>query len=286
VATKCEKKMANTKKIVDSTLSNTHSFLSKLITSSNLSVAEKTLQKYKKASGDELKDILVEKVQECWGCKGAHTWRNRTTKEIICPNQDKPEVQARAKKMHKQYIEELKTRRQQWVNPSKIKFSQLSAAQKEMARQLFLDEARTVAATNLVALKESTPSVSTISTGTSQSLVHNLPTILVCSYNNGKPLLPVAIDGALPHITLALGPLDAPLETVPVIRVLYDTGASMSSGYAGFWLPIFKAHPYILEELHSSDNGDYNPIILGGIVTGNDGDMSKHTTALTLVAKI
>jgi hypothetical protein len=110
--------------------------------------------------------------------------------------------------------------------------------------------------------------------------------VLVCSYNNGKPLLPVQIDGQLPHITIALGDMDTPLESCVIIRPLFDTGASMNSGFAGFWLPIFKCHPDILVELHTSENGDYNPIILGGVVTGNDGDMSKHTTALTLVAKI
>jgi hypothetical protein len=116
--------------------------------------------------------------------------------------------------------------------------------------------------------------------------VSNLPTVLVCSYSNGKPLLPIQIDGQLPHITLVLGELDSPLESCAIVRALFDTGASMNSGRTGFWLPVLRAHPEILEELYTSDNGDYNPIILGGIVTGQDGDMSKHTTALTLVAKI
>ena len=71
-----------------------------------------------------------------------------------------------------------------------------------------------------------------------------------------------------------------------MIRCLFDTGACLSSGYAGFWLPILKAHPECIADLFTSDDGDYTPIILGGVVTGNDGDMSRHTTRLNLVVRL
>jgi len=67
---------------------------------------------------------------------------------------------------------------------------------------------------------------------------------------------------------------------------MVDTGACCNTGYAKFWLPILKANPHIVEDVLTSDDGKYQPIILGGVVTGESGDMSKHTTALTLVAKL
>jgi hypothetical protein len=110
--------------------------------------------------------------------------------------------------MHKHYLESLKERRQNWTRSDKIKFSQLSNAQKEVARQHFANEAQSVVTTNT-----STSVVSSLTTDTSgrasqKGIVSNLPTVLVCSYNNGKPLLPVQIDGQLPHITIALGDMD------------------------------------------------------------------------------
>jgi hypothetical protein len=295
IATKCEKKIRNTQRIVKSSLSNSHTFLTQLLAkqpadsaaeSVLMSVAEKTLRKeYKGATRGDL-NKLAGKVAECWGCKGNHSWCNRKTKEITCPNKDKPGVTEHAKLMHKQYLESLKERRQNWTHTDKIKFSQLSTAQKEVARQYFVSESQAI-----VAAAPSPSVVSPLTTDAStrashDDVVSNLPTVLVCSYSNGKPLLPIQIDGQLPHITLVLGELDSPLESCAIVRALFDTGASMNSGRTGFWLPVLRAHPEILEELYTSDNGDYNPIILGGIVTGQDGDMSKHTTALTLVAKI
>ncbi|KAL3803007.1 hypothetical protein HJC23_008983 [Cyclotella cryptica] len=70
----------------------------------------------------------------------------------------------------------------------------------------------------------------------------------------------------LPHITLVLCTMDTALENCPMIRCLFDTGACLSSGYAGFWLPILKAHPECIADLFTSDNGNYTPIILGGVV--------------------
>jgi len=80
--------------------------------------------------------------------------------------------------------------------------------------------------------------------------------------------------------------MDTALENCPMIRCLFDTGACLSSGYAGFWLPILKAHPECIADLFTLDNGDYTPIILGGVITGNDGDMSCHTTQLNLVVRL
>jgi hypothetical protein len=103
------------------------------------------------------------------------------------------------------------------------------------------------------------------------------------AHRSCKPIFPVQIDGQLPHITLVLGTLDMALENCPMICCLFDTSACLSSGYAGFWPPILKYHPECVADIYTSDKGEYTPIVLGGVVTGNNGDMSKHTTQLNIV---
>jgi hypothetical protein len=65
---------------------------------------------------------------------------------------------------------------------------------------------------------------------------------------------------------------------------MFDSGASCSTGYLDFWLPILKAHPHVIEEMHTCENGQYHPIILGGIVAGDQG--REYTTDLTVSVKI
>lgn len=300
IATTQEKKLNSTKAIVKSTLGNQHAFLANVMSAVGMhlpkdidmtdatafmSAAKKTLKKYKSTPHEQL-NKLTEII--CWGCKGSHPWRDRRTKEITCPNKDKPGVAEHAKLMHKKYLEGIKEKKGGWVKKDKMKFAQLSAEEKESARQHFIAEAAALRS-------DSTPDADATSTTATSSArpqpvasgANSYPAILVLSYNNGKPLLPVQIQGQLrPHITLALGAPDQPSESCAFISVLYDSGTSMSSGYAGFWLPLLKANPQCLLELHNSDNGEYDPIVLGGIVTGEGGDMSNHTTQLNLVAKI
>ena len=77
------------------------------------------------------------------------------------------------------------------------------------------------------------------------------------------------------------------IEKCPQVRGLYDSGACVNSGFWGFWEPILlNHHPECVVDLYVSDNGEYAPIILGGIVTDDDGDMQGHTCELTIVAKL
>lgn len=102
-------------------------------------------------------------------------------------------------------------------------------------------------------------------------------------HHDNKPLLPVQIDGQLLHIALVLGFIDTAIENCLMIYCLLDTGACMSSGYNVFWLTIQKAHPECIADLYTSDNCEYNPLVLGVVVTDQDVNMSNHTMKLTLV---
>ncbi|KAL3785603.1 hypothetical protein HJC23_004751 [Cyclotella cryptica] len=298
IAMRCEKKLSQTKDFVKKTIGDTHSFMSKVISAMGmdvpedasdgptfLSAAEKTLQRYKDGKRNGHRE-LSPPTDECWGCKGPHRYRDKHTKEIICPNKDARGVAERAACMHKEYFEAIRSCHKGWVPKDKIKFSQLLPSQQEAGRQYFLRQAQELSSNT----PTSASTVSSLSSAPTHS--HGRAYVVLPILHSSdkrhecKPILPVQIDGQLPHITLVLGTMDTALENCPMIRCLFDTGACLSSGYAGFWLPILKAHPECIANLFTSDNGDYTPIILGGVVTGNDGDMSRHTTQLNLVARL
>ena len=288
IATQCERDMKATQKIVTNTMNNAHAFLGNILSalgveitdqgvlSTNLSAAERTLAKYQQTGP---KEEIVQMVRECWGCRGTdHAWRDRKSKKILCPNKDKPGVAERAKQMHEQYLEKNAERRG-FIPKAKIKFSQLSKDQKEAAKKRFLAEIAHVPASDTTASTD-------VSSVTAPTAPRSYPAYLIAATTPGKPHLPISVNPQLPHINVVLGSLDTPLGDCAVIRGLYDTGASLSSGYGGHWFPILENHPDCIVEMHSSDKGQYTPIILGGVVTGEDGDMSSHTTALTVVVKI
>ena len=85
------------------------------------------------------------------GCKGGHRWRDHRTKEITCPNKDKPGIAQSAKQGHKDYLDSVKERKNGWIPKKKIKFSDLPPAQKEKARALIVKEATEIAAASAAA---------------------------------------------------------------------------------------------------------------------------------------
>eukprot|EP00956_Cyclotella_meneghiniana_P003272 scaffold3976_cov45-Cyclotella_meneghiniana.AAC.2 len=147
-AIKCEKKETAVKNVVNSTIGNTHSFYAKVFTAlglpepskeaitndTYLSACEKTLAKYAAEKGDKdsptkrkFTEADLKATVECWGCGGPHLYKDRQTKQIICPNKDKPGVMARADSKHKAYVEKLKKSKRGYVKRNKVTFSDLSA---------------------------------------------------------------------------------------------------------------------------------------------------------------
>ncbi|KAL7482328.1 LOW QUALITY PROTEIN: hypothetical protein ACHAW6_008002 [Cyclotella cf. meneghiniana] len=283
IATRCEKKLSQTKDFVKKTIGDTHSFMSKVMSAMGmeitedtsdgptfLSAAKKTLQSYKDGKRSGYRELSPSQ-DKCWGCKGPHCYHDKHTKEIICPNKDTRGVAKHAVHMHKEYLKALCAQHKGWVPKDKMKFSQLLPSQKEAGQQYFLHQAHT---------GSSLSSAPTHSHGQAYIVLPILHSNN--AQHNCKPILPVQIDGQLPHITLVLGSINTALENCPLICCLFDTGACLSSGCAGFWLPILKVHPECIADLFTSDDGEYTPIILGGVVTGNDGNISCHTTQLNL----
>eukprot|EP00956_Cyclotella_meneghiniana_P020206 scaffold35356_cov44-Cyclotella_meneghiniana.AAC.2 len=290
-AIEVEKEVNSMKGLVREAMADTHSFCAQLmthlgapmdsnfdpaaaVTSTFLSAAEETLRKYAKSdpsnkhkyeeTGRAVRQII------CWGCKGGHRWRDPRTKEITCPNKDKPGIAQSAKQGHKDYLDSVKERKNGWIPKKKIKFSDLPPAQKEKARALIVKEATEIAAASVAAPAQGV----------------SYPIFVYNSRDNNAPPLPAAIDNRLPHITITLGELATSIETCPQVRCLYDSGACVSSGYWGFWKTILENHPECIVDLFVSDGGQYSPIVLGGIVTGDDGDMAGHTCKLNIVVNL
>jgi hypothetical protein len=291
LATECEKVVKSTTTLVRKAMGDTHTFFKTIMDRLDLptpdpnqyngnpdafiSAAEKTLRENKgkhSMDDDEIKIL-------CWGCGGRHPWRDRHTKEIVCPNKDKPGVEDRAKAAHKKYLNAIKKQRQGWVQKKKVKFSDLTSDEKEKFRQHLVQEANSITAT----APPANPATNYAS-GSSHNAYH-YPAIVLLN-QLGKPVLPAKIDNQLPFIVLTLGKLDTPEEECPSIRALVDTGAGISTGYWGFWAPILKHHPDAVQNIHTVADGKYAPIVLGGVVTGKDGDMSEHTTELTVVVDV
>jgi hypothetical protein len=218
----------------------------------------------------------------CWGCNGPHPYRDRHTKEIICPNKDKPGVAEAAKVAHQKYLQGLKKSRQGWVQKKKVKFSDLSSDERERFRQHLVSQANSTLAINNVG----TANIHHNATPANSTPGAFLFPAFVLQNQISKPILPVKIDNNLPFITLILGSPDAPIEECPAVRVLVDTDAGLSTGYWGYWSHLLKAHPDCVENMWTVADGVHGPVVLGGVIVGEGGDMTNHTTELTVVVEV
>jgi hypothetical protein len=240
------------------------------------------LEKYKGKIGEKTEKAL--KSILCWGCgQDGHSWRDRQTKLIVCPNKDKPGVAERASLKHKTYLENLKSKKNEMVQRKKIKFTDLNQSEREVARSHFLREASALSNSATSSITNSTASATPPATPSASGI--SFPAVVLINNNRpAAPILPVPIDNQLPHIIITLGELSDSLETCPTFRGLYDSGASCSTGSFDFWLPILKGHPSCIEEIHTSEKGEYHPIVLGGIVSGEKG--REFTADLTMTVNV
>eukprot|EP00956_Cyclotella_meneghiniana_P033443 scaffold96232_cov31-Cyclotella_meneghiniana.AAC.1 len=260
----CEKKVNAVKSVVTSAIGDTHSFYANVFSALGMpelskediangtfrSSAKQTLRKYE--SKRKFTEEDLQREIKCWGCNGNHPFKDKHTKQIICPNKDKPGVMESAARKHKAYLEKVKKSKRGFVKKSKVKFADLVGPEEQLkARQHIAQEASTIA-------------------GTAGD--HNVPGVLnfaiipVMQTSNHSPTLPLVIDGQLPHISLVLGCMNTSVDQCPKIRAM--------------------ANPHVIEEVYTTDKGEFQPIILGGVVTGEDGEMANHTTALNLVVKL
>jgi hypothetical protein len=288
IATQCEEDVNATTSIVCQAMGDTHSFLASIMQkldvpapdhenydnpASYVSAAEKTLREHR-GTKHNMSDSDIKIL--CWGCNGPHPYRDRHTKEIICPNKDKPGVAEAAKVAHQKYLQGLKKSRQGWVQKKKVKFSDLSSDEKERFRQHLASQANSTLAINNVR----TANIQNNATPANSTPSAFLFPAFVLQNQISKPILPVKIDNNLPFITLILGSPDAPIEECPAVRVLVDTDAGLSTGYWGYWSHLLKAHPDCVENMWTVADGVHGPVVLGGVIVGDGGDMTNHTTEL------
>ena len=115
-----------------------------------------------------------------------------------------------------------------------------------------------------------------------------LPSIPLLNYSScAPPALPVALDGELPHIMLAVG-CEEQDNVVVMLSALVGTGAGCSCG----WYPYIKSciarNPKMLVKVYTCKNGEYSPITMHGIVNEvEDGpNTSLSTTQLPVAFEI
>ena len=81
--------------------------------------------------------------------------------------------------------------------------------------------------------------------------------------------LPVAIDGALPHIQLKLGRPQSKW-TNPFVTAYVDSSASTNIGHSNFWHSLILQFPNIMRDILIARNCNYSPIILSGVFKNDD----------------
>jgi hypothetical protein len=109
--------------------------------------------------------------------------------------------------------------------------------------------------------------------------VSEVQTFVVCfetNLNTSKPLLPITIEGNLPHIVMPIG--QSPTTAIFSLLLAYNTCAACNVGYLGHRLPIVEKYQQLVKSLiWAADK--YSPLVLSGIVSDEEGDKTIKPTA-------
>ncbi len=184
----------------------------------NASQAKKTISQYK--GGDEGShksgSTASHGILCCYGCGGPHPWSTfeNGIYVIRCPNTGNPRVHKNAKKTIK-CIRNKRKKKQQDVQKRKnlatTNYSDFDEASKECIRQQVLQSVSITS--NAVSVSSSitgltggtSPSTANAGCGCGGKPVVFMYNVQVLQTATNRPLLPVAIQSIMPHITLQLG---------------------------------------------------------------------------------
>ena len=111
-ACQAETELAKNRQFITNTLKETHGFITKVASNSSIvsditnpalnSIVDHTIEKYRDPN------LII-----CWGCgaENDHFYYGKRLKKIVCPMKDDPDVQKRAAKIRKDFVERAKIRR-------------------------------------------------------------------------------------------------------------------------------------------------------------------------------
>ena len=241
----------------------------------------------------------------CWGCNSSdHVWYDSKLKAYLCPRKSDLSCIERAEKMRASF----KARRAE-------KKAQLKEAKANSTPASSSTVKRGSDSTDIVSPPGKFPKNFTISEETmtqfativakslkgemkkekEEGVLTNAYVILLSipqAYGEKKPL-PISIMTTLPHFRLPLGKAGGRRDPMS-IWCMYDTGSALNVGYLPFHKFIMEKFPENVKATYSAHTGEYNAIILSGIVSGrkekNDSTVSKeeleeYQTSLPLVVE-
>jgi hypothetical protein len=225
-----------------------------------------------------------DKEEECWGCGENHVWYSKKNKVIMCPNQNKPGVLARAELKFKEFKKAVSLRRNnskkrnagsQMANffdaisgeppESKSKSSDVSNTDTDKADKMkaFLQK---------MYQDQVNGNNSSASSKNNSSVQHHCFALVFAGNtdNSSRPLLPIPLTTNLPHIKLGLGLPDSSFK--PTTMAIIDTAAALTTGNSSYHLMIAEKFPMLIKSI-VWEKDQYSPITLSGIV--NESDTNK-----------
>jgi hypothetical protein len=245
----------------------------------NASQLEKTMTCY--GSGDKgtnkSNSTLGRLPLHCYGCGGLHPWLalENGIYVIKCPQAGDTHIAKNARRT----INRIQAKRKKQQQESK-KHKNLTTANyadfddegKERIKQQVLQSVKvaTYATGMCSSITGITGATSTASAGAGAGHGHGRGKPIVFLYDaqvlqteTHRPVLPVAIQSVMPHITLQLGTgLDC--SNCPSIRCVVNTAAALCTGNYHFFSAIAKWYPHCVAKIFLPKH--YSPIILLGIV--------------------
>ena len=291
-AINAEKKLASLTKIIHKATALHTLHASSADNSSFASVAERTLTQYSDNEGGHHPSPYRSRNEpECFGCGGPHLWSDKyNDNNVICPNADKPGVRENAKvnfqafqtRMHDRRRggrgrrdDRHDDRRDTYRDDRRDTRSHDRHGDRHRSRS---DDRQSTQALYGRSRRGRSPSRSR-SRSRSRSpdddrkprarTTHNLSLVAVCLNavpGNRKPL-PIAIDGKLPCISILIGD---DRRRCPMIWGITDSGAALNSGSAIFIFGIVKRYPQFVVDIFTSEDEEYAPILLSGVVSGDE----------------
>jgi hypothetical protein len=221
----------------------------------------------------------------CWGCMSEdHQYYDRRKKTIVCPNQEDPEVQARAALIRKDFLERSKKAREGRRFPRESKNgSNNKKALQSLAELLSPKKEKQEPDSDISKILNA---ILGMQKGTETSkpdpIVLLMGSFPVFQTTSNLPQLPISIQSTLPHINLRLGTKESGFN--PCISAIVDTGAALCCGYSGYIMAIAKAYPELVKSITLAKDR-YSPIVLNGVISKDDNDTLRYSTNLPAIVE-
>jgi hypothetical protein len=222
----------------------------------------------------------------CWGCMSEdHQYYDRRKKTIICPNQEDPEVQARAALVRKDFLERSKKAREGRRFPRESKGgSNHKKALQTLAELLSPKKAKQEPDSDISTILNAILGMQKSGADTTKPdpIVLLMGSFPVFQTTSNLPQLPISIQSTLPHINLRLGTKESGFN--PCISAIVDTGAALCCGYSGYIMAIAKAYPELVKSITLAKDR-YSPIVLNGVISKDNNDSLRYSTNLPAIVE-